>query len=190
MKIEEPRKLLTLQSTGDDGRLEVRYDTMGEPFREGISLSLERPSYDQSASVFIEGWEVRALRDLLNNIVPAGLIMSKDASILTTIADKLAAGVVIEEADRSFAAQKVRDTIPILDMADAYAGSQEEVAIWKKRALEAEEVIRELPTVEMVVLQAQKYRRATPENLPSEEADLKHMLDGLPTDIVPVVKEQ
>ncbi|UKL14980.1 hypothetical protein hairong_075 [Pseudomonas phage hairong] len=190
MKIEEPRKLLTLQSSGDDGRLEVRYDTMGEPFREGISLSLERPSYDQSASVFIEGWEVRALRDLLNTLAPPDLAPELSIAAVKMLASTIAAGEALTEADREQAAQVIRDLIPLIGMQDAYNGAREELAIWKKRALEAEAVIRELPTVETVVLQAQKYRRAAPDNLPSEEADLKHLLDGLPTDIVPVVKEK
>lgn len=190
MKIEEPRKLLTLQSTGDEGRLEVRYDNRSKGgLVEGVSLSLERPSYDQSASVFIEGWEVRALRDLLNVIAPPGLVMSKDASLLNAIADKLAAGAVLDESNREFCAQKIRDLIPMMDMADAYTGAREELAEWKKRALEAEAEIRELPTVEMVLLQADNYRRATLEDSAGVKSDLQHMLDGLPTDIVPLVKE-
>lgn len=192
MKIEESRKLLTLQSSGDDGRLEVRYDNRSDGgLVEGISMLLERPSYGQSVSVFIAGWEVRALRDLINRIAPPGLEPMPDQLVVNSIAGVIENGVVIPEKnnDRARAAQTIRDLIPLMGMADAYAGSQEEVAIWKKRALEAEAVIRELPTVEMVLLQADKYRRADVIQAVSEQADLKHLLTGLPTD-VPVVKEQ
>lgn len=189
MKIEEPRKLLTLQSTGDDGRLEVRYDNRGEPYREGISFSLERPTYDQSASVFIDGWEVRSLRDLLNGLNPPDLAPDLNQRKIASLASIIEAGEKVVEADRAEAGQNIRDLIPLIGMADAYAGSQEDLNIWKKRALEAEATLRELPTVEMILLQADKYRRSTESNAISDQADLKHMLTGLPTDAPAVAKE-
>lgn len=56
--------------TGEDGEeLSVSHDNRGEPFREGVSLEL-RQGYDSRASVFLEDYEARKLRDLLNRLYP------------------------------------------------------------------------------------------------------------------------
>lgn len=186
MKIEAPRNKLTLQS-GDpenDGRLEVYYDNRGEPYRQGVSLSLERRSFDQCANVFLESWEGRALRDLLLKLYPLQMPPVAPDGILTTIADRIADGqIVAEPADCSEAAQYVRDLAGAASLQDAYNGSQEDKLIWKKRALEAEAELREFPTIEMVLLQAKKYAEATSEEDRLHElGDLRNLIIHLPTD--------
>uniref|UniRef100_A0AAU6W0V4 Tail assembly chaperone n=1 Tax=Pseudomonas phage Nican01 TaxID=3138540 RepID=A0AAU6W0V4_9CAUD len=186
MKIETPRQKLTLQSSNpsEDGRLEVYYDNRGEPYRQGISLSLERPDLQVSANIFLETWEGRAFRDLLLKLYPLQMPPVAPDGLLTTVADKIAAGEVVDATESAEeTAQYIRDLVSASSLQDAYTGSQEEVAIWKKRALEAETELRELPTIEMVLLQAQRYANATSEeNQQSELGDLRNLITHLPSD--------
>lgn len=186
MKIETPRQKLTLQSSNpsEDGRLEVYYDNRGEPYRQGISLSLERPDLQQSANIFLETWEGRAFRDLLLKLYPLQMPPVAPNGVLTTVADKIAAGEVVADAESAGeVAQYVRDLTAASSLADAYAGSQEERNEWKKRALEAETELRELPTIEMVLLQAQRYAKATTdEDRECLLGDLRNLIIHLPSD--------
>lgn len=186
MKIEEPRKTLFLQSSDPDkGRLEVYYANRGEPYRQGIELSLERPSYDQRATVFLETWEARAFRDLLLKLYPLNMPPFPPDGLLTTVADRIAAGIVVD-ADPETAeetAQYVRDLQSASSLQDAYVGSQEEKNEWKNRALAAEAELRELPTIEMVLLQAQKLLTVTGEEDKTHVlGDLRNMIIHLPSD--------
>lgn len=66
-------KLIHEQSVtfrGEDGEsLRIGYDNRGEPYRRGISLTLEEPG-DRSRGVFIEEWEVRQMQNLLDTLYP------------------------------------------------------------------------------------------------------------------------
>lgn len=54
----------------DDGHeLRVTYDNRGEPYREGVTLYLEK-DYNFGAHLFLEDAEARQLRDLLNKLYP------------------------------------------------------------------------------------------------------------------------
>lgn len=52
----------------DDAELWVHYDNRGEPYRQGVTLNLKDDC--SRVSVFLEKWEVQALRDLLNRLYP------------------------------------------------------------------------------------------------------------------------
>ncbi|QOC57934.1 hypothetical protein phiK7B1_079 [Pseudomonas phage phiK7B1] len=186
MKIETPRQKLTLQSSNpsEDGRLEVYYDNRGEPYRQGISLSVERPDLQETVNIFLEAYEGRAFRDLLLKLYPLQMPPVAPDGVLTTVADKIADGEVVAPAESAGeVAQYIRDLAAASTLADAYAGSQEERNEWKKRALEAETELRELPTIEMVLLQAQRYANATSEeNRQSELGDLRNLITHLPSD--------
>lgn len=55
---------------GEDGdKLEIGYDNRGDPYRQGVSLTLESDGRFQG-SVFLEDREAKVLRDLLNKIYP------------------------------------------------------------------------------------------------------------------------
>lgn len=54
----------------DGDELRVVYDNRGDPYREGITLSLDRSSGDYGAHLFLEQDEARQLRDLLNSLYP------------------------------------------------------------------------------------------------------------------------
>lgn len=186
MKIEAPRQKLTLQSSNpsEDGRLEVYYDSRGEPYRQGIGLSLERPDLQVSANLFLETWEARAFRDLLLKLYPLQMPPVDPSPVLTTIADRIADKQVVDDSDSAEkTAQYIRDLITASGLSDAYVGSQEEKNEWKKRALEAEAELRELPTIEMVLLQAQRYAKATnDEERTHELGDLRNLIIHLPSD--------
>lgn len=186
MKIESPRQKLTLQSSNpsEDGRLEVYYDNRGEPYRQGISLSLERADLQVSANLFLETWEARAFRDLLLKLYPLQMPPVAPDGLLTTVADKIAAGEVVDATESAGeTAQYIRDLVSASSLQDAYTGSQEEKREWKKRALESEAELRELPTIEMVLLQAQRYARATTDEERAHElGDLRNLIIHLPSD--------
>lgn len=56
---------------GEDGSsMTARYDNRGEPFRQGVTLSLDEADDRYVASVFIEDREAKELRDLLNKLYP------------------------------------------------------------------------------------------------------------------------
>lgn len=177
---------LTLQSSNpsEDGRLEVYYDNRGEPYRQGISLSVERPDLQETVNIFLETYEGRALRDLLLKLYPLQMPPVAPDGLLTTVADKIAAGEIVAPAESAGeVAQYIRDLVSASSLQDAYVGSQEERNEWKKRALEAEKELRELPTIEMVLLQAQRYASAVDEESRiSELADLRNLIIHLPSD--------
>jgi hypothetical protein len=185
MKLDSTRKVVTFRTSPDDGTLTVRYANQGDPYSQGIQLELSNGwGGDLQATVYLETWEMRALRDLLNKLLPVLDLTDATNDALNKIADSIAAGAIVEASEDAAekAAQLIRDLLPLRTAAEAYVAAQENAAAWKKEALEAQQEIRELPTVEMVVLQAQKYANAIPEMKDSELADLKHMLAPLPSD--------
>lgn len=179
MKVLPSRTRIVIQSDADEGRLVVCYDNRGEPYREGIDLSLERGP--DSVGVFIETWEVRALRDLLNRLHPVGVSVDLDVSALESIADALAADASNPNAEQQ--AQLVRDVSKLVGQADAFRQQAEELALWKARALEAEGDLKELPTQDMILLQADNYAKASNEEAAANaRADLHTMILQLNTD--------
>lgn len=181
MKVQPQRKRLVLQSDADEGRLEVHYTNRGEPFREGIELCLERGYNDQSATVFIEGWETRALRDLLIRLYPISKDEHVDAVSLNAIADVLAADASNPNAEQQ--SQLVRDLSKLVAQREAFEQQAEELAQWKARALEAEGDLKELPTQDMILLQADNYVNATSDEARLQaRSDLHTMILHLNTD--------
>lgn len=180
MKVQPQRKRLDLQSDADEGRLEVYYSNRGEPYREGIELSLERHGID-SATVFIEGWETRALRDLLNRLYPISKDEHVDAVSLNAIADVLARDASNPDAEQQ--SQLVRDLSKLVAQREAFDQQAEELEKWKARALEAEGDLKELPTQDMILLQADNYVKATSDEARFQaRADLQTMIIHLNTD--------
>jgi len=55
----------------DGDTLTITYTNRGEPYREGIQLSLEVDGGDYGGHLFLEDWEAKRLRDLLNEVYPA-----------------------------------------------------------------------------------------------------------------------
>ena len=65
------RNVGRLELRGEEGdSLTVTYDNRGEPYREGITLSLSDGAMTEAA-VFIENREACELRDLLNRMYPS-----------------------------------------------------------------------------------------------------------------------
>jgi hypothetical protein len=57
--------------TAEDGdALRVVYDNRGEPYREGVQLSLDKASGDYGAHLFLEDREAIALRNFLLKLYP------------------------------------------------------------------------------------------------------------------------
>ncbi|ESX17867.1 hypothetical protein X766_15815 [Mesorhizobium sp. LSJC255A00] len=54
----------------DGDELVVAYTNRGEPYREGIQMSLEVSGGDYGGHLFLEDYEAKQLRDLLNRIYP------------------------------------------------------------------------------------------------------------------------
>lgn len=54
----------------DGHQLRVGYDNRGEPYRDGVTLSLEMGGGEYGGHMFLEMSEVNRLRDLLNSISP------------------------------------------------------------------------------------------------------------------------
>ena len=55
----------------EDGyELRIAYDNRGDPYREGVSLSLELGDGGYGGHMFLDMHEVVRLRDLLNSIAP------------------------------------------------------------------------------------------------------------------------
>jgi hypothetical protein len=54
----------------DGDSLRVTYDNRGEPYREGVQLSLDKASGDYGAHLFLEDREAMELRDFLNKLYP------------------------------------------------------------------------------------------------------------------------
>lgn len=50
--------------------LRIVHTNRGEPYREGIEVSLELPGNEYGGHLFLEGGEARQLRDLLNDLYP------------------------------------------------------------------------------------------------------------------------
>ena len=67
MKIKKDLKRVKFEAE-EGGSLEVQYTNMGEPYREGIGVCLNDDL--KSTSLFIEEWEAKQLRDLLNSLYP------------------------------------------------------------------------------------------------------------------------
>lgn len=57
-------------SAEDDNKLRVNHANRGEPFREGIELTLDVDNGRYGGQVFLEEHEARELRDLLNGLYP------------------------------------------------------------------------------------------------------------------------
>lgn len=70
MKVRAKYEMSVLFSAEDGDRLEVSYDNRGEPYREGISLSLHEPDKPWRSHVFIEKREALELRDLIDELFP------------------------------------------------------------------------------------------------------------------------
>jgi len=68
MKFERQQSA-TFRGEGGDC-LRVHYDNRGDPYREGLTFDLTENEYDHVVSVFLEGFELRQLRDLLNKMYP------------------------------------------------------------------------------------------------------------------------
>lgn len=54
----------------DGDELVIRHDNRGEPYRKGLSVSLERADHRYSGHMFIFSDEAIQLRDLLNQLYP------------------------------------------------------------------------------------------------------------------------
>lgn len=67
MKIDREKKRVKFDAE-DGGSLEVIHTNMGEPYREGIQVALE--DGDKFVYLFIESYEAKKLRDLLNRLYP------------------------------------------------------------------------------------------------------------------------
>ncbi|MEG0063039.1 MAG: hypothetical protein RR740_00400 [Pseudomonas sp.] len=181
MRLQVQRKRLVLQSDADEGKLEICWSNRGEPYREGIELNLDNRVNGEQASVFIEGWETRVLRDLLNRLYPISTDEHVDAVALNAIADALAADASNPEAEQQ--SQLVRDLSKLVAQREAFAQQAEELEKWKARALEAEADLKELPTQDMVLLQADNYAKAgDDETRQQARADLHTMIIHLNTD--------
>jgi hypothetical protein len=69
MKVDRMKQRVEFR--GEDGcSLEICYSNMGEPFREGIQLSLDEGDHERSPYIFLEQHEAKELRDLLNRLYP------------------------------------------------------------------------------------------------------------------------
>jgi hypothetical protein len=58
-------------NTPDGEVLSFSHSNRGEPYREGVHVSLEFADYEYWGHLFLEEDEVRRLRDLLNTLYPA-----------------------------------------------------------------------------------------------------------------------
>lgn len=54
----------------DGHQLRVTYSNMGDPYREGIQLTLETGSHEYVSHPFLEDYEAIELRNLLNRLYP------------------------------------------------------------------------------------------------------------------------
>lgn len=67
MEINKDQKRIKFEAE-EGGSLEIYHTNMGEPFRDGIQMVLENgPDF---VSLFIEKYEAKRLRDLLNKLFP------------------------------------------------------------------------------------------------------------------------
>jgi len=63
------KQRLTLQ--GEDGAtLTFGYENRGDPYREGVEFSVDDPRNGKYVHVFVEEWEAKQLRDVLNKLYP------------------------------------------------------------------------------------------------------------------------
>lgn len=71
MKISQQSSLkFVAESTfGEATEFRVAHSNRGEPYRDGIELSLDT-GYNNHATLFLEAGEARQLRDLLNRLYP------------------------------------------------------------------------------------------------------------------------
>lgn len=65
-------KTLNLICDDENDTFSVSYTNMGEPFREGISISIENRDFDKEVAVMLEDSEAKQLRDLLLEHYPIG----------------------------------------------------------------------------------------------------------------------
>lgn len=71
MRIEQKRSIVFRgeATLGDTTELRILHTNRGEPFREGIELSLDT-NYANHATIFLDNTEACELRDLLNRLYP------------------------------------------------------------------------------------------------------------------------
>lgn len=70
MKVMEKNSVHVTFDGEDGAELLVSYDNRGEPYREGISLTLNETNKPHRSYVFLEGYEARQLRDLIDRLYP------------------------------------------------------------------------------------------------------------------------
>ena len=61
---------LSLPCDDKDDTFIVRYDNMGEPYREGIEIGVSNEEFDKSVTVMLCDREAVQLRDMLLNRYP------------------------------------------------------------------------------------------------------------------------
>ncbi len=66
----DTRASLSLPCEDMDDTFVVRYDSMGEPYREGIEIGIENNEFDKSVTVMLCDREAVQLRDMLLNRYP------------------------------------------------------------------------------------------------------------------------
>lgn len=70
MKVLDTNEKHVTFNAEDGEQLVVSYDNRGEPYRRGISLSLHEPDQQWKAHVFLEEFEAKQLRDLIDRLFP------------------------------------------------------------------------------------------------------------------------
>jgi len=69
MKVDKYKTRLRLKSEEGDS-LTVQYDNRGDPYTEGVVLEVHTAYNGKDTSVYLEGSEVKELRDLLLKLYP------------------------------------------------------------------------------------------------------------------------
>jgi hypothetical protein len=70
MKVREKHEAHVCFSAEEGDQLVVAYDNRGDPYREGISLTLHEPDKPYRSYVFLNKTEAGDLRDLINRLFP------------------------------------------------------------------------------------------------------------------------
>lgn len=70
MKIKDRNETHVTFDAEEGDQLVVSYDNRGEPYREGISISLHEPDKPWRSSVFLDKQEAGQLRDLIDGLYP------------------------------------------------------------------------------------------------------------------------
>ena len=68
MRIDSSKCHFVLRDNEGSGELEISYDNYGDPFREGLRISIREDETAPRMAVFLDDHEVQKLRDHLNQI--------------------------------------------------------------------------------------------------------------------------